>query len=126
MGGGGMGGRDVESPDDIPGCHFPGLDDDRFRPVSPREVAVAAGRTALVSLVCPDWLPPLVTCDACDLLWDIVPSFVFGLSLTVLSNAEPPAAPGTTMGAEPGAGAPPAVYGMVPTGVVLGLPPLAI
>lgn len=33
--------------------HFPGFDAARFRLVRPRDVAVDAGNTALVNLVCP-------------------------------------------------------------------------
>jgi hypothetical protein len=116
------------------GVHFPGFEEARFRLVSPRDVAVEADSTALVNL-----LGPVVAfAGSCGRgvveepgvepgneffcrLWDIVPELVVGL-IFMGSFSEAPNAPGMTMGAELGAGTPPAVYGIPPgIGVVLGL-----
>lgn len=110
-----MGGREVGSPNDmlviLPGL-FPGLDAARLRPTSPSEFAVEAGRTALVNLCSAAEGP-----SACGLVkeflfrrWEIVPEL--GLELILIAPcSDDPNAP-TTIGADSGAGTPPAVYGI--------------
>jgi hypothetical protein len=119
------------------GVHFPGFEEARFRLVSPRDVAVEVGSTALVNLLC----AVVALAESCGSgvveepgvepvkeffcrLCDIVPELVLGLIfMGWLSDV--PNAPGMMIGAEPGAGTPPAVYGIPPgIGVVLGLLPL--
>lgn len=106
-----------------PGVHFPGLDAALFLPVKPNEVAVAAGRIALVSLPRALEVPELGAGGGVEpvvafliLRCEIVPLVGVGLILTGPSAPEP-IAPGITIGPDKGGGAP-AVYGIAGTGTV--------